>query len=374
VEGTKKLVRRLGLPVLTSWGAKDLIAHDDPLLVGTFGSHGTRAGNFTVQNADLVLAIGARLSTRETGTPLTDWARGARTIVVDIDPAELGKFTAFGRPLDLAICADANAFVETLNAHLVNAYKRPPISPWLARIREWQLRYPIGEGDRKEAAAVKPYAFVHALAAALPDDEHLFVDTGCSIAWIMQAFSVRGSQRIYHDFNNTAMGWALPASIAGVLALCGRPVTCITGDGSLMMNVQELATIKRHRVPVRIFVMNNGGYSMVQQTQEQWLGGEYFGTSLEGGLAFPDFGSLAQAFSIPYQILNEATEVNSVLDKAVKARGPMLVDVRLARTERVIPQAKFGYPIEDAEPLLPRSEFLSNMIVPPVPKSLEPLP
>jgi acetolactate synthase-1/2/3 large subunit len=140
-----------------------------------------------------------------------------------------------------------------------------------------------------------------------------------------------------------------------------------------MMNLQELATIQRHRLPIRIFVLNNAGYSMVQQTQEQWLGGHYVGTSYEGGLSFPNFGLLAQAFSIPYLLLERGADIENLLKAATREKGPIFIDVRIPRTERVIPQAKFGYPIEDAEPLLPRPEFLKNMIVAPLPKSLEPL-
>ena len=349
-----------------------MIEEDDPLLAGTFGTHGVRAGNFAVQNADLVLAIGARLSTHETGTPMTSWARGAKTIVVDIDAAELRKFEAFGKNLDHAICADAREFLQVLNRRLIN-WERPSWQAWRDQIRVWQKSYPIPHDSVRAGGTINPYALVKALAETLPDDEHIFIDTGCSIAWMMQGFSVRKGQRLYHDFNNTAMGWALPAAIGGALGLEKRPVTCISGDGSLMMNLQELATIQRHRLPIRIFVLNNAGYSMVQQTQEQWLGGHYVGTSYEGGLSFPDFGLLAQAFSIPYLLLERGVDVENVLKAAMRENGPVLIDVRIPRTERVIPQAKFGYPIEDAEPLLPRLEFLKNMIVAPLPKSLEPI-
>lgn len=367
-----QVARGLGIPVLTSWAAKDMIPYDEPLLAGTFGTHGTRAANFAVQNADLVVAIGARLSTHETGTPMASWARSAKVVVVDIDPAELRKFSSFGKPLARAIVADAGAFLRALNKRLAT-WKPKPLKAWLDQISQWRRRYPVPCDEPRTDDKINPYAFVAALAEALPEDEHIFIDTGCSIAWMMQGYPNRAGQRLYHDFNNTAMGWALPAAVGGTLALDRRPVTCIVGDGSLMMNLQELATIQRHNLPVRIFVLNNTGYSMVQQTQEQWLGGDYVGTSYEGGLAFPDFGVLASAFSIPTVRLERGRDMKRVLTDAVASRGPILIDVHIPRTERVIPQAKFGYPIEDSEPLLPREEFLSNMIVPPLPKSLEPL-
>lgn len=363
------LIRAFQVPVLTSWGAKDLMAEDDPLLVGTFGTHGVRAGNFAMQNADVVIAIGARLSTHETGTPMTDWARGAKVAVVDIDQGELDKFAAFGKTLELGIRADAGDFIEAL-LHRHKTGRDFARTAWQGRISGWKRNYPACPDTSSSGGSVNPYVFVRELGATLPDDEHIFIDTGCAIAWMMQAFPVRGSQRLYHDFNNTAMGWALPAAVGGSLALGNKPVSCVVGDGSLMMNLQELATVQRHDLPIRIFLLNNNGYSMVQQTQEQWLGGNYAGTSYEGGLGFPDFAKLSDAFSIPYRLIETSAALRSILGDAMTVSGPVLIDVRIPSTERVVPQSKFGYPIEDSEPLLPRDEFLANMIVAPLARSL----
>lgn len=366
------LVGRLGFPVLTSWAARDLIHRGQPHFAGTLGTHGTRTGNFAMQNADLVLCIGSRLSTRETGSPMDSWAREARTIVVDVDPSELRKFPRFGKPLDLAIHADAKEFIAGLLERLAN-FECQDLAQWHGRIEGWKSAYPICPDDARAETTVNPYLFVETLADALPEANQIFIDTGCSIAWMMQGFKVSKGQRLYHDFNNTAMGWALPAAIGGCLALGGQQVTCVSGDGSLMMNLQELATIKRHKLPIRLFVLNNNGYSMVQQTQEQWLGGEHVGTSFDGGLDFPDFGSIAEAFDMPYVMIDTNAGLQAGIDEAMAQDGSVLVDIRIPADRRVIPQSKFGYPIEDAEPLLPRDEFLENMIVQPMPKSLEPL-
>lgn len=372
VDTLRRVMRYLGIPVLTSWAAKDTLAEIDPLNAGTFGTHGTRAGNFAIQNSDLVIAVGARLSTHETGTPMNSWAREAKIVVVDIDATELRKFPSFGKPIDLPIHSDAAVFLMQLEIAL-KGWKAPSIAAWRARIADWQLRYPV-ERQGPAAETVDPYGLMKKLAAAMPQDEQVFIDTGCSIAWAMQAFPVRLGQRLYHDFNNTAMGWALPAAIGGSLALDNKPVTCICGDGSLMMNVQELATIQRHKLPVRLFVINNDGYSMVQQTQDQWLGGQYIGTSQEGGLAFPDFAILAKAFSIPCITVEREADIVAALSRAYAVTGPVMLDIRIPRNERVTPQSRFGYPIEDGEPLLPRAEFHANMIVSPLPKSQEQLP
>jgi len=373
VEKARELVGRLGIPVLTSWGARDIVEATNRYSAGTFGTHGTRYGNFAVQNADLVIAIGARLSTRETGSPLESWAREARIVVVDIDEAELRKFPRFGKPLDVAVQADAAAFIDSMLTR-ANEFATQDLSDWHGRIASWRTRYPVGDSVASSVDGVDPYRLVDRLSAAVPAGEHVFIDTGCSIAWIMQGFRVAYGQRLFHDFNNTAMGWALPAAVGGSFALGRKSVTCVTGDGSLMMNVQELATLQRHRLPVRVLVVNNGGYSMVQQTQEQWLGGEHVGTSYDGGLAFPDFATLASAFDLPHITIEADSDLQAGLSQAFASSGPLLVDIRVPASRRVAPQSRFGYPIEDAEPLLPREEFIDNMIVKPMPKSLEPLP
>jgi acetolactate synthase-1/2/3 large subunit len=369
----RQISRQTAFPILTSWAAKDIIPSNDPNLVGTFGTHGTRTGNFAVQNCDLVVSIGARLSTRETGSPLDTWARGAKIVVVDIDETELGKFGRFNKPIDIPVRADAGAFLRALSGALDDSPGLPDITAWRHRLADWSRRYPPGPGFEGMPDAVEPYAFFEGLSERLPEDAHLFIDTGCSIAWMMQAYKVRADQRLLHDFNLTAMGWALPAAMGGSLALRGAPTICISGDGSLMMNLQELATIERHQVPVRIIVVNNNGYSMVQQTQEQWFGGRHVGTSEAGGLGFPDFVQLANAFRIPAYRVSTRDEIEDVLPSALATDGPVLIDLHFPSESRVRPQAKFGYPIEDSEPLLPREEFLANMLVAPLPKSLEQL-
>jgi acetolactate synthase-1/2/3 large subunit len=365
----RELADRLGFPVLTTWGGKSLLPANDKNLAGTFGTHGTRAGNFTMQNADLVISIGARMSTRETGSPMESWAREAKIVMVDIDPAELRKFPSFGKPIDVSVRADAGEFIAALLARNLQA---ADIAPWCERIRQWKERYPVTPADARTGEQVHPYAFVESLSASLPEREQVLIDTGCAVAWLMQAGLFTKGQRLYHDFNNTAMGWALPAAIGGCLAMDGKPVTCVVGDGSFMMNVQELATVKHFNLPVRIFVLNNKGYGMVRQTEEQWLDGNHAGTSADD-LFFPDFCKLAEAHDIPAIRIERNAEVEPKIVQALGTKGPVLVEVVLPVDGRVIPQSKFGYPIEDSEPLLPRDEFISNMIVKPAAKSLEPL-
>jgi acetolactate synthase-1/2/3 large subunit len=343
------------IPVLTSWGAKDIYPGD------TFGTHGTRAGNFTIQNADFVLAIGARLSTRETGT-LSTWAREAKIVIVDIDQTELNKFPTFGRQLDISICADAGEMIDALRA--VNG-AMPDWSEWRGDIAGWSCRYQVCTDAARLENTVNPYFLMETLSRFAPEHSHFFIDTGCAVAWSMQGLKLKKTHRAFHDFNNTAMGWALPAAIGGALAMPGKPIICLVGDGSLMMNVQELATVRRHNLPIKILLLDNGGYSMVRQTEDQWLRGINVGTSTESGLGFPDFMALSRSFGIPASEVTTNSELEPIISKAVAQPGPSLVRLVVPHEKRVIPQVTFGYPIEDSEPFLPRSEFLANMKVKP---------
>jgi acetolactate synthase-1/2/3 large subunit len=370
VTETIELINQLNMPVCPSWAAADLFASDHPLLAGTFGTHGTRAGNFAVQNADLVLCIGARLSTRETGSPMSSWARGAKTIVVDTDAAELAKFSHFQKPLDIAVNADAGAFVRSLLGSLGSSVL-PDCADWRERVRTWRARYPVCAPSYRKESIVNPYVFVDRLSEHLQPDDVILVDTGCAIAWMMQGFRFKTGQRLFHAFNNTPMGYALPGAIGAAFALGKKQrVICVAGDGGLMMNLQEMATVKQHRLPIKLFLMNNAGYSMIQQTQEQWLQSRYYAASAEGGLAFPDFDLLAKSCGFETTGISKNAEIDQKIADVLAIDGPALCNVCISPKHRVLPQSKFGRPIEDAEPLLPREEFRSNMIVEPLAVSL----
>ena len=372
VAEARALAERCNVPVLTTWGAKDFFPASDRLNAGTFGTHGTRAGNFVVQNADFVLSIGARLSTRETGSPLSSWARGARAVVIDIDRSELNKFAAFGRKLDIAIEADALSAIRAITQAIdvPDNAGLPDWTTWRAEIADWMQRYPVSPKNSPAKSTIDPYVLIEEISALAPDDTYFFIDTGCAVAWSMQALKLRGSQRIFHDFNNTAMGWALPAAIGGALAFPRKSICCVVGDGSLMMNIQELATLKHHGLAVKLLLLDNGGYSMVRQTETQWLGGVNVGTSTESGLGFPDFIKLAHAFGLETRELSKSAGLRGELAGIFASPGAVFARIEIPSEKGVIPQVAFGFPIEDSEPYLPREEFLRNMKVAPLPASL----
>ena len=291
------LIKKLGFPVAPTWAMAHILPSDHPLYIGTFGTHGTRYANFAVQNSDLVLSIGTRLDTKATGSPMTTFARAAKKIVVDIDSKELNKFNKFGLTIDLLIQSDAKLFLQAINENKIQTDK-VSISKWTDQINVWKKKYKICPPVCYKEKGINPYVFVKILSSKLTENQTIFVDTGCTLAWIMQAFEFKQNQRLFHDFNNTAMGWALPASIGACFSNNKKPIITIVGDGSLMMNVQELATITRHKLPIKLFLINNKGHSMVKQTQDQWLNSKYYATSIKGGLPDPNYFDISNAFGI----------------------------------------------------------------------------
>lgn len=364
-----KFVEKSGYPVVPTWAVADILPSDHPQYVGTFGTHGTRYANFAVQNADLILSIGSRLDTKATGSPINTFARDAKKIVVDIDPCELGKFERFGLQIDLLINADAGEFLRTFNTQVVEM-EMPDISGWVKQITLWKKKYPICRIDYYDQETVNPYVFVKTLSSELSKGDIILTDTGCCLAWMMQGFEFKADQRIYHDWNNTCMGWALPASIGACFAHDGKPITCVTGDGSLQMNIQELSTVMKHQLPIKIFLINNNGYSMIRQTQDQWLESRYLASCVEGGLAFPDFVKVAKAYGFKTATISKNRDIRKHIQEALESEGPFLCNVDIGTEHRVVPQVKFGRPNEDLDPLLERQEFLKNMIVKPLDVSL----
>lgn len=364
------LIEKLGIPVLPTWAMRDFLPNSHPLLIGPFGTHGTRYGNFAVQNADLVLSIGARLDTRAAGSPITTFAREAKKIIVDIDQNELYKFEKLGMKSEVLINADAIDFARALNNKFVKS-KAINIELWFNNISEWKNKYPICPSNYYSEKEVNPYVFIKRLSDELNEGDIVFSDTGCTLAWFMQAFEAKKSQRMFHDFNNTAMGYALPGSIGASIALNKKSIICLTGDGSLQMNIQELASVIYYKLPIKIFMINNHGYNMIKQTQEQWLDSRYEASTKESGLAFPDFLNVARAYGFKTINIEKNSMVRRKIKEVLRFPGPVFCNIEINPKHRVIPQVIFGRPIEDPEPFLDRQEFLENMIVKPDKASIQ---
>ena len=351
-----------------TWGASDLLESNNKFYIGTFGTHGMRHANFAVQNADLIIALGTRLDTKSTGSPITTFAREAKKIMVDIDPFELSKFNSFGLIFDILIQDDLRNFFKCFANKLKINKKDLPNKNWLSQILSWEKEFKIIDKSHSEEHInnIDPYKFFEILSKKIANNTSLFIDTGCSIAWAMQAMRFKKGVRIFHDFNNTAMGWALPALIGGHFADESRDKICIAGDGSFMMTMQELATVLHHKIILKLIVINNSGYSMIKQTQDQWLNSNYVASSQEGGLSFPKYKDVSKAFGLDYIELSQNLEIDNKVNKFLISERPVLLNLKISETARVKPQVKFGRPNEDMEPLLPRNIFHKNMIIRPL--------
>jgi len=360
-----ELVNLLGIPTLVSWGFNHLIPDSHPLKIGTFGTHGTRYGNFAVQNCDLILSIGCRLDTHGAGSPLNDFARSAEKIVVDIDEAELNKFAFLGLPDTTLIQEDAKVFIKSLISASEKMIKKArPL--WHSYIRGCKEKFPICSIENYEEKEINPYVFVKKLSKSLIPQTTIICDTGCAVAWMMQAFEFKEDQKFFHAYNNTPMGYALPAAIGAYLADPSRKIICIAGDGAFQMNIQELATIVRHNMSIKIFVLDNKGQSMVRQTQDQWFDSKYIGTSYEGGLPLVNFAKVLSAYGIKTMEVSLNEELEDNIKRIIDSPGPIACIVHIGSDKRVVPQSKYGRPLEDAEPLLQRDLFKEYMLVEPL--------
>jgi acetolactate synthase-1/2/3 large subunit len=363
-EQINEFIENHDLPVLTTWGAKDVIASSYLWNCGTFGTHGTRLGNFVVQNSDLIVSLGSRLSTKETGTPVSDFARSATLVMVDIDENEINKFEKFGKRVDIAFNSKVEALLPLLAKKLTSDLS-DSFHDWKLQIKTWRASFPLMELnlDKEQSQGLTSIEFVECVQAFITENTDIYVDTGCAVAWLMQGLQLPVGARIFHDCNNTAMGWALPASIGGKEASPTRDVICIVGDGSIMMNVQELSTLKHLGQAIKVFLIDNAGYAMVRQTEQQWLEGRHVGTGVsKNGLSFPDFTDLFHAFGLNSVKIHSSKQFQMILSTdSVFCAFVFIIDPRCG----VFPQVSFGFPLEDAEPLLKRQIFMKNMIIEP---------
>ena len=282
---------------------------------------------------------------------------------------ELKKFEKLKMKIDLKINSDAKYFLQQLNAK-ISGVRLPDISAWHRKIDEWKAKFPICKEEHFKENDVNPYVFTKRLSAEMRPGDIIFADTGCSVAWLLQAFEFKKGQRLFSAFNNTPMGYALPASIGASFAINKKPVICITGDGGLQMNIQELATVIRHKLPIKIFLFNNHGYSMIRQTQDQWFCSKYEASTIEGGLAFPDFIKVAKAYGYKTVDISRAGQIRQGIKETLRSRGPVLCNIEIRPGHSVSPQVKSGRAIEDSEPLLSRKDFYKCMIVKPHSASL----
>lgn len=324
------------LPVLCSWGAADMISSQHPLYVGRPGLIGDRAANFAVQNADLVLAVGTRLSLPQIGHNWEAFAPKAKLIMVDIDREEIDKKTL---RVDYGIVGDAGEFLRKLTAATPDC-ERPAPSAWLKQCRFWRDKFPIIDPVYQDATdGVHSYYFLEKLAEEIDPDAIVVTDVGTSFVGTMQAMPMSGTQRMFHSPGIAPMGYGLPAAVGACLAGGGRQVICLTGDGGTMFNLQELQTIRHHNLPIKIFLYANRGYKTMQVTQDNHFQRESV-SSPSSDVSWPNFMHIAAAFGVPPLRCAHSDSLDEVLDFALHAEGPVLVELEISKSQTIAPLVK----------------------------------
>ena len=366
-----RVIHRLRIPVTTAW-THDIIASDDPLFCGRPGTIGTRAGNFTVQNADLLLILGTRLNVRQVSYNWQSFAREAFKIQVDADLAE------FERPMvkiDMPVHCDACLFLEEMDRQMDQSnYDKNKHQGWLTWCRERVSKYPVVlERHRQFNGKINPYFFIETLFNRLADDDVVVCANATACIVPYQAAFLKKGQRLFSNSGSASMGYDLPAAIGAAIAREGKRVICLAGDGSMQLNIQELQTIVHNQLPIKIFVLNNGGYLSIRITQKNFFG-NFIGESPDSGTSFPDVVKIAGAYGLPAYRINSADFVNTI-DEILAQEGPVLCDVVIdpeqtfepKTSSKQLPDGRIvSAPLEDMYPFLERQELLENLWITPI--------
>src|SRR3989344_2221359 len=358
-----RLISKMKIPVVTTRLGIDLINSDSPLFVGRPGLYADRAANFAVQNADLIICVGARLDTGIIGYDAADWGRHAKKIVVEIDPEELNKP---GIEIHLKINNDAKKFIAELNS-LVEIRKLQDITEWLAICNKWRKRYPMVLPSYKGEKTVNSYYFSQKLSDLASSSDTILVDTSSVFHVVCQTWNIKKGQRFLTTGGISTMGYWV-AGIGACLGSGKKRTIIITGDGSLQMNIQELATIKQNKLPIKLFVINNNGYLLIRHTQKTHLGSRFMGESPKTGLWCPDIMAIANAYKIKGVKINKVEELDEKIKEVLSFQGPVICEVTSPKWQLIIPRifserksdgSFVSRPYEDLFPFLPREELAS---------------
>ena len=363
------LLEHWRVPVATAWNAQDAIWNAHPQFAGRPGSIGDRAGNFAVQNSDFLLVLGSRLNVRQVSYNWKSFARAAFKAVVDIDVAELNKPTWRA---ELPVHADLrDVIAELLTMRPI--FSDDKRDAWLKRCIEWRKKYPSTLPEYwNGTSGVNPYCFGTALFDALAEDDVIVCGDGTACVTTFQTADIKRGQRLYTNSGSASMGYDLPGAIGACFANDGQRVICLAGDGSIQMNLQELQTIRTHRLPIKIFALNNRGYHSIRQTQQNFFPDNIVGCGEESGLAFPAFEKLAAVYAIPYWCSREHGSLRTTIAAALAADGPTLCEIVLDLNQQFAPKLAskklpsgriVSPPLEDLAPFLSREELQSNMLI-----------
>ena len=368
----REALEKLNIPVVTYWNAVDLIEDEHPLYCGRAGNMGDRPGNWAIQNADLILAVGTRISIRQVGYNWKTWARAAEVIMVDIDQAEMKKPTLH---VEMPVWADAKDFLT----HLAAAAEDKVFGgeEWLETCRRWKHDYPavLPRQWEENGRTANVYAFVRYLSIRLPENSLTAVSNGACCVVGNQAYVIQKGSRMANNSAIASMGYGLPAAIGTCIGGGRRTTVCLEGDGSIMMNLQELQTVLTNRLPIKLFLINNSGYQSIRITQTNLFSNHCkVGIGEEShDLSFPQYEKIAAAFGYPYLSAHSNAEMKEAVDRALAMDGAVFCEIFTgteqvwepkSSTKRLSDGTLVSPPLEDLAPFLPREELKKNMFIP----------
>lgn len=396
----ERIVKKLGIPVVTGWNSQDLMCDEDPFYVGRAGGMGDRAGNFAIQNSDLVFSVGSRLSIRQVGYDYKTWAREAYTIINDIDSEELKKPSLH---VDMAVHADAKDLLEALervmdyDEKIIEGQKQIdgdgtqesnnsfPIfkggkglegMTWVETCQMWKEKYPVVQPKhlvKDESKEANVYALIKELSSKLSEGQITVVGNGSACVVGGHAYIIKKGQRFITNSAIASMGYDLPAAIGVYMADKSQDIILLTGDGSIQMNLQELQTIIHHKMPIKIFLINNGGYHSIRQTQKNFFGEPLVGIGVDSGdLSFPSMEKLAWAYGYPYISARHNGELKRAIEETLTVQGPAICEVFVTTDQNFEPKSSakrledgslVSSPLEDLSPFLPEEEMNKNMLI-----------
>jgi acetolactate synthase I/II/III large subunit len=346
-------VEKYSIPVVYSLMGKDAISEDYKYNLGLIGSYGNRYGNLALANSDLILVLGSRLDTRQTGTSLDTFAREAKIIQVDVDKNELGSKIK----IDIEINSDVKDFITTLNKYEINI----DITEWLKKLKEYKNKFSSTVGFDNN---LKIPNYVVSIISKYLQDEDICVDVGQHQMWTAQSLNIKATQRVLFSGGMGAMGFALPASIGACIGSNKRTVV-IAGDGGIQMNIQELEVINRRKLPIKIFVLNNKNLGMVRQFQELYFDKKYLGTIDD--YSVPNLVDIAKAYAIKARKIDDISKLEIELKDIFSSNEPELINIELpVKMTTVEPKLIVNKPIEDMHPFISKDELSSLMIIKPL--------
>jgi acetolactate synthase-1/2/3 large subunit len=327
----------LQIPVISTWISKDLMNQQDPLFVGNFGLLGERAANFAVQNADLLLILGSRMSIPNIGYKSELFSPKSIKIMVDIDENEIKKPTI---KIDYPIVDDLNSFFSKMLLQLKNK-NIPNWNDWANKTQSWKQKYPVFQSEYKtNTDKINSFYFMEVLSSVLTDDNVIVTDMGTSYTCTMQSLQMNGKNRLFTSSACCSMGFGLPGAIGAYYADPQKDIILISGDGGLQMNIQELQTVIHNNVPLKIFVLNNNGYLAITLMQDNLFNGNYIGSNNKSGISSPNFTKLAEAYGFKTFKLKNNTELEDNINLVLNTEGPVLCEIMMTENQLLIPRVQ----------------------------------